>query len=327
MTKIEFGLTCYLNYETIGVISYMRGSSESSRTKKGGDVADIKEYKGPETIAYLPMEIDELEAQSSNTIGGSVTMSRALAESAHGLTINEARVVMLALRCVDPRSSPYKVSKEGIIKVRITAAEFAQLANLGQDRDGYTPRAAYKGLRDAVKRLYDRSSTWTDGKRTVSTRWTFKTEYHDGLAYAEIYFTPDITRHLTMLGEKFVRYRLEYARGLRSVYSTNLLRLLMTQKDTGFKTILIDDFAHTMDVPKTYKYGDIKRYAILPAVQELNDKADLAITWKETKKGRSVSSLQFYFTFSDNKTQPDLFAQLEEAPLLDLTKRIAERLQ
>ena len=100
-----------------------------------------------------------------------------------------------------------------------------------------------------------------------------------------------------MLGERFVRYRLEFARGLRSVYSTNLLRLLMTQKDTGFKTITLADFRATMEVPDTYRYADIKRYAITPAVKELNAKADIYIEWKETKRSRAVYSLQFTFKF------------------------------
>jgi hypothetical protein len=62
-----------------------------------------------------------------------------------------------------------------------------------------------------------------------------------------------------MLGERIARYRLGFARGLRSVYSTNLLRLLMTQKDTGFKTITLADFRATMEVPDTYRCADIKR--------------------------------------------------------------------
>lgn len=279
-----------------------------------------------ELAAYVPTDTEELVLAEKGEIAGSVTMSRALAESAHGLTLNEARLVMLSLRCVDSRRSAHQQFKDGMIKVRITAAEFAQMANLSETDNGYTPRAAYSGLRDACKRLFERSTTWTDGKKTTSIRWTSKNVYHDGEAYAELLFTPDITRHLTLLGEKFVRYRLEYARGLRSVYSTNLLRLLMTQKDTGFKTMLIEDFAHAMDVPKTYRYGDIKRYAIVPAVKELNEKADLAITWKETKKGRTVSSVQFYFSFVDKKAQPDLFAEIEEAPIIDLTKKIAARM-
>ena len=72
-------------------------------------------------LAYLPAEDD------ANKVSGSVTMSRALAESAHGLTLNEARVMMLAMRAIDPRMSPYKYDRSGSVKVRVTAAEFAQL--------------------------------------------------------------------------------------------------------------------------------------------------------------------------------------------------------
>ena len=79
------------------------------------------------------------------------------------------------------------------------------------------------------------------------------------------------------------------------MYSSNLLRLLMTQKDTGFKTITIEDFRRTMEVPEKYRYGDIKRYAIVAPVKELNEKADMRIEWSETKRGRSVHSLQFTF--------------------------------
>jgi hypothetical protein len=235
-------------------------------------------------------------ARPSRQLSGSVAMSRALAESAHGLTLNEARVMMLAMRTINPRTSPFKYAKPGdSVKVRVTAAEFAAIADLKPNADGYTPRAAYEGLKAACDKLYERSASWTEGKKQIRMRWAWKAVYHEREAWAEISFSPDMTPHIFLLGERFVRYRLEFARGLRSVYSTNLLRLLMTQKDTGFKTITLEDFRRVMEVPDTYRYADIKRYAILPAVKELNEKADLIVDWKETKRSRSVHSLQFTF--------------------------------
>jgi hypothetical protein len=229
-------------------------------------------------IAYLPHLDEEAAKQRNGGVGGNVTMSRALAESAHGLTLNEARVMMLAMRCVDPRSSPYQYAKATeYVKVKVNAADFAEIADLKPDENGYTNRAAYEGLKSACDKLYERSATWTEGKKLHRMRWTWKSTYHEKEGWAEISFSPDLTRHIFMLGERFVRYRLEYARGLRSLYSSTLLRLLMTQKDTGFKTI--------------------KRYAILKPVAELNEKADMLIEWKESKRGRSVYSLQFTFSF------------------------------
>ncbi len=246
-------------------------------------------------VTFLPHQEEEAKKQRKG-IGGNVTMSRALAESAHGLTLNEARVMMLAMRCVDPRSSPYQYAKANeYVKVKVHAAEFAEIADLKPDENGYTNRAAYEGLKSACDKLYERSATWTEGNKLHRMRWTWKSVYHDKEGWAEISFSPDLTRHIFMLGERFVRYRLEYARGLRSLYSTNLLRLLMTQKDTGFKTITLEDFRQQMEVPETYRYADIKRYAIVKAVEELNAKADIHIEWKETKRGRSVYSLQFTF--------------------------------
>ena len=249
-------------------------------------------------IGYVLVDGDEVKLKSKG-IGGNVTMSRALAESAHGLTLNEARVMMLAMRCVNPRSSPYQYAKPTAhVTVKVTVDDFAEIADLKPDASGYTNRAAYEGLKSACDKLFERSATWTDSNgKLTRMRWTWKSTYHEKEGWAEISFTPDLTRNIFMLGERFVRYRLEYARGLRSLYSTNLLRLLMTQKDTGFKTITLEDFRSQMEVPETYRYADIKRYAIVKAVAELNEKADMHIEWKETKRGRSVYSLQFTFKF------------------------------
>jgi plasmid replication initiation protein len=244
-------------------------------------------------VGYLA-EDEDLPAEA---VGGSVTMSRALAESAHGLTLNEARVMMLAMRCVDPRKSIYAHARDGYVKVRVTADEFAQLADM-ERKDGLTPTFAYEGLKAACDKLYERSAHWREGKKEIRMRWVWKAQYHNGEGWAEICFSPDMTPHIFSIGKKYVRYRLEYARGLQSLYSSHLLRLLMTQKDTGFKTITLEDFRQTMEIPDSYRYADIKRRVINVAIKELNEKADWIIEFKETKRGRSVHSLQF--TFAQN---------------------------
>jgi plasmid replication initiation protein len=93
-------------------------------------------------------------------------------------------------------------------------------------------------------------------------------------------------------------------KGLRSLYSANLLRLLMTQKDTGFLAITLEDFRHGMEVPKSYRFADIKRYAILPPIKELQEKSDLVIQCQEVKRGRSVHSLRFTFKRSPQGRLP-----------------------
>ena len=238
-------------------------------------------------------------------IGGSMTMSRALALSAHGLTINEARVMMLACRLIDPKKSPYAYAKDGYVKVRVTAGEFAQLSNMGQTEQKETPSTAYEGLKKACEGLFKRHASWKEGKKKINLAWAWKSVYHESEGWAEICFSPDMTQHLFMLKEKFVRYRIEYARGLRSIYSANLLRLLMTQKSTGKLMIKLDEFRAAMEVPESYLFGEVKRRVIDVALKELAEKANLNIQFEEIKRGRSVYSLKFKFVF-DKKMQQEL---------------------
>ena len=86
-------------------------------------------------ISYQTSD-DELDARQPHAISGHVTMSRALAESAHGLTLNEARVMMLAMRCVNPRSSPYQYAKAtSYVKVQVHAADFAKIGQISRNPD------------------------------------------------------------------------------------------------------------------------------------------------------------------------------------------------
>lgn len=256
-------------------------------------------------ITEVNLQGPKPDGPTEDTLNGSVTMSRALAISAHGLTLNEARVMLLACRLIDPRRSPYAYAKDGYVKVRVSASEFAELANLNPNTRGETPMAAYDGLRAGCEKLLDRRASWSEGKKHIRLAWVWKATYHDGEGWAEICFSPDMTQHLFMLGERFVRYRLELARGLRSTYSVNLLRLLMTQKDTGCLAITLEAFRHAMEVPEGYRYADIKRYAIVPPIKELQELADLIVQCQEFKRGRSVHSLRFTFVKNPGSAEID----------------------
>ncbi|WP_231131072.1 replication initiation protein [Burkholderia thailandensis] len=51
----------------------------------------------------------------------------------------------------------------------------------------------------------------------------------------------------------------------------------------------------SLEIPATYRFADIKRRVIETAVNELNAKADLVISWTPVKLGRAVNSLDFKF--------------------------------
>lgn len=264
-----------------------------------GSVEDAPLDDAVQIVESLPIEISDADGEileEDGKVKGTVAMSRALVNAQQGLSLNEKRLMMTALRSIDSKRSPYQHGKaDGYVSVRVRADEFAAVAALAPRSGEKQSAAAYKGLREACASLYERKLTYMDGKKLVKLRWVWKATYHDGEGWAEICFSPDLTPHIFLLKSRFVSYQLKFAQGLQSIYSWRLLELLMREKDRGVLLVTVDDLRQALEIPDTYRFADIKRRVIDMAVDELNKKADLVIQWQPIKRGRAVYSLRFEF--------------------------------
>jgi plasmid replication initiation protein len=255
---------------------------------------DVASDAGTSIDVLDVLEYDE-RAGKDGKIKGSVSMSRSLINGSHGLTLNEKRLLMTALRGIDSKKSAWHHNHNGMagqVTVRVTAEQFAGVADLG-DREGREHSAAYQGLIDACERLATRRVRYKEGGDIVTLPWVTLARYRPGEAWAEVTFHPALNPHIFALRNRFVSYPLEYARGLQSVYSWRLLELLMKERDRGRLFIKLEDLCISLAIPETYKFGDIKRRVIQLAVDELNKKGDFVIGWQAKKTGRAVSSLDF----------------------------------
>ena len=142
------------------------------------------------------VEIESVQIESSDEptldgdgqVRGTVAMSRALVNAQQGLTLNENRVMMAALRCVDSKKSPYLHSKgTGYVSVRVRADEFAALAALAPRSGEKQATAAYEGLKEGCASLQKRQLTYMDGPKKVVLNWVWKAVYHEREGWAEIF--------------------------------------------------------------------------------------------------------------------------------------------
>jgi plasmid replication initiation protein len=229
-----------------------------------------------------------------------VTMSNALTRAGHGLTLSEKRIVACAASKLDSRTAP----KTGeALRTKITAAEYAELAGCGMS-------AAYEALQDAAKNLFNRKITFFEAahKRRGTTikpirndmRWVGRCRYHEGEAWVELSWWPDLLPYLVGIKKQFTSYQLKQASALRSVYSWRLLELLTRFESTGWAEYDIEDFKLSMNAPPSLSdFAQVKRRIIEPAVKELTTKDGWLIQWKPIKKGRKVSALRFDFKRDD----------------------------
>jgi len=239
----------------------------------------------------MSFELDNIPSILDNQ----VTMKNIVARAAHGLTLTEKRITMAAISKIDSRKPLKHYHDPARRTIRVTAAEYAEIAASPDEK------TAYRDLKQATKRLYERDLTYKvvtpKGKEDVHLRWIEKATYHHGEGWIEIVLTTAILPHLTELSIRFTKYRLEQACGLRSIYSWRLLEYLTSWNEEGSargaKTTTLEKFRQFMEVPDSYKWSNIKQKIIDPATKELAEKDGWIIQWQPVKKGRSVIAITF----------------------------------
>jgi len=237
-------------------------------------------------------------AQSGTLANLHMNMSNVLARAAHGLTLNEKRIMACCIAQLDS-VRPGVLPGFNQMKVKLTALDFAETYEVD-------PKVAYRNMIAASDKLFQRYIRIVvdtpKGRKETKFHWISGVTYHHGEGWVELGFSPEVTPHLTLLRREYTSYKLKMTGALRSTYSWRLYELFVSvwnQKKhktmTGELYIRLDDFRLAMDIPERYKWSNIKQKAIQPAVRELTIHNNLRIDWKPVKKGRSVVSLVFHF--------------------------------
>jgi plasmid replication initiation protein len=201
------------------------------------------------------------------------------------LTLNEQRLVLTAIAKV-----PFddKIPDE----VEITAQEFLALfPDIGESN-------VYKYMDEAVDALANKWIIIDNPIKTKKFRWIdLKTTYHKGSARIGFAFSRHIIPYLEQLKEQFTRYRLGDISNLKSIYSIRLYEMLMQFQNTTFLLIDLDKFKERLGISEKYLvFKDLRRWVIEPAVNELNKKSHLNISFKSHREGRAIKKLEFFFS-------------------------------
>lgn len=95
----------------------------------------------------------------------------------------------------------------------------------------------------------------------------------------------------------FTRFELNEFVGLKSRYSKEIYRQLKRYRDTGYWYVEIDEFKRLLDIPKSYKPGNIDQKVLAPALNELQPIFNTLVVEKihEKKRGKPLKAFEFYF--------------------------------
>lgn len=113
----------------------------------------------------------------------------------------------------------------------------------------------------------------------------------------EVKVNESLSNVLNGLTSEFTRFELSAFTSINSSYAKTLFRLLMQFKSTGIYTVDIETFRDLLDIPKSYKMGNIDQTILIPSLKELSNYfEDLEVTKIKAKKGNKIARLEFTFT-------------------------------
>ena len=252
-----------------------------------------------------------------------VVMDNNLIRASYKLTVNEMRLVLVALsqipkdEDVDPNKA-YYISKDDFVKL------------------GVEPKNVAREIREACSDLLSRTVVIDTPIGELHAHWVlnilhFKTEVFERLKkqypdakndeefinalrlhnlldslpviaqsddniIARIVFHPNMVPYISQLKQQFTKLNLEDVFGFGSFYSYRIYLIMMQFKSTGYCKIHIDELRNALDLKDIYPLAaDIKRRVIDTAVDEINEKSPYTVKYDLIKTGRKFTHLELKF--------------------------------
>lgn len=219
-----------------------------------------------------------------------VVKTNRLNQAFQTLSLSELHIVQLAI--VDARQTGTGLSTD--TPLRIDALRFSEVF-------GTTRQNAYQRMKEAEESLFNRRFSFYDEQgKLVKSRWIQQVRYLDDEGAIELVFTLAVVNGISQIDgikEFFTQYLLSQTAQLNSVYSARMYELLIQWKNASKTPVIeLEVLRAQLGIEaEEYKRMDhFKNRVLEMAINEINEKTDITVKYKQHKKGRLITG----FTFS-----------------------------
>ncbi len=214
-----------------------------------------------------------------------ITKGNELISASYALSLSETRVILLCLAKIDPRK-PLPLNLE----FTITAKDF--YTELGLDQAN-----AYRDLQVAVDKLYERSILIDHSDPGSRMRWIYKKAYSKAKGEVTLKFPTELAPFISELSSRFTTYKLKDVAKFKSSYGIRIYELLVQFKDRHERKISVDELRVILALGSKYpKIEDLKKYVVLPSLQDINDHSNVTVDLGQEKHGKQITHLIFKYS-------------------------------
>ena len=241
-----------------------------------------------------------------------VSKHNELVEAHYRLSLQEQRLIAFMCSAIHPDDEDFKAHG---FKIR----DLADL--IGLKGENY-----YSRIKAVTRRLLSRVLQIETKDSVLQVSWLESAEYFEDKGYVELCFSPKLKPYLLCLKNCFTQYRLDKVLSLRSKYAFRLYELCKKNELLGFYEYDLERLRKILGIGEgeLTRWYDVKKYAIEPAIKEINSKTELKVSFRPYKKGRSVAGIRLHV---EEKSDAELekITEKDDASLEYLVSLIPEK--
>jgi plasmid replication initiation protein len=191
-----------------------------------------------------------------------------------------------------------KMRNQGLNSIKFNFHELKELSK-------YNKETAIKSFVDDLESTYDKliQLNVKIGNSRQWTKFVFFTKYSVDIdeQTVEIKINEEFKHLINEISGNFTKLELEEITTLKSSYSKNLYRLLKQYRSTGYRIFTIEEFRELMDIPDSYKMGNIDQQILTPIKKQLPPYFHNLKIKKIKGTGRDSRKIKYIeFTFSSD---------------------------
>lgn len=257
-----------------------------------------------------------------------VVKSNSLIEASYTLTLNEMRLLDIALA----ELSSYEECEKKITTlpetIHIRAEEYSELYGVSNDM-------AYLALKEASEQLFTRyftyyvkSEDFPNYREVRKARWVQEIGYVEGQGVVVMSFSDRLIELAGKLKGNFSRYHLEQKAPLTSIYAHRLYEMLMQWR--GSKTVPYVTYFELRDrfgiEKKEYdRVTNFRARVLDQAIKQINKHTDITASYEQVKEGRTIAGFTFKFKTKTKQSKKPVVKDVNKTVTdakPDITKRI-----
>jgi plasmid replication initiation protein len=170
----------------------------------------------------------------------------------------------------------------------------------------------YWAIKETLKELLEKPLYIPNDDGFIMCNWISGGHYVESRGEVRFMIYPKLRPFLLEAQKKFLKYRLENILPLKSSYSIRIYEILKDWLELNSrygnkaeKIVSLAEFREIMEIPKSYRFNDVKRFVLEKAKTELEKHTDILFEYEEIKSGRKVTHLKFIIKPNPAKLQTD----------------------